>query len=191
LPRCDYCGLYSDYPICPYDQTTLYSEYDRQCHNTVVTHNLSIPLRYRGLFANTSINPNFLTVAACPNCKTPYFYSQLSSTQREQFNRMRQTSGCFIATAAVGSHLHPYVENLRHFRDSVLLESRYKRNFENLLGFYYRFSPPIARSMMRHRVLRVFLRYTLVYPVVFGIKVILPICDLILGIKRDHKRRNR
>jgi hypothetical protein len=95
--------------------------------------------------------------------------------------------GCFIATAAMNSELHPHVQLLRHFRDEFLLKSKYKVTFENLLDRYYRISPPIANKMNEHGFLKLVLRYSLVYPIVFGIKGILPIIDIILGIKKDAK----
>lgn len=49
--------------------------------------------------------------------------------------------GCFIATAAFGSYLHPYVRILRDFRDDVLMQSASGRKFVSL---YYRLSPPAA-----------------------------------------------
>lgn len=98
-------------------------------------------------------------------------------------------SGCFIATAAMGSEIHPHVQLLRDYRDAVLLKSKYRDSFESLLAFYYRFSPPIADSMSRHRPLKILLRYVLVYPIVFGIKAILPAVDAALGIRKDASRR--
>jgi hypothetical protein len=64
----------------------------------------------------------------------------------------------------------------------MLLQSRHKTSFENLLSVYYRLSPPVARSMNRYLILKIFLRYVLVYPIVFGIKGILPVFDVVLGI---------
>lgn len=97
--------------------------------------------------------------------------------------------GCFIATAAMDSELHPYVQSLRDFRDNILLESRYKSTFENLLDKYYRLSPPIARIMKKNRLIKLTLKYILVYPIVFGIKLILPIINEILGIEREVKAK--
>ncbi len=51
-------------------------------------------------------------------------------------------SGCFIATAAFGTYLHPYVKTLQAFRDVYLLTSAPGRSF---VAWYYRVSPPIAR----------------------------------------------
>jgi hypothetical protein len=95
--------------------------------------------------------------------------------------------GCFIATAAMGSDLHPYVQSLREFRDNILLQSRYRDTFDKLLEKYYLFSPAIARAMNKNNYLKVFLRYLLVYPVVYTIKVVLPIFDIVLGISKDAK----
>ena len=74
--------------------------------------------------------------------------------------------GCFIATAAFGSELHPRVQSLREFRDNILLKSDLRDAFEKVLYVYYKFSPPIAATMKEYRGLKVFLKFTLVYPVV-------------------------
>jgi hypothetical protein len=80
--------------------------------------------------------------------------------------------GCFIATAAMGSELHPHVQFLREYRDTVILKSRYRRRFEDILEFYYRFSPPIARSMEKYKILKLLLRYTVVSPLVFSLMLL-------------------
>lgn len=74
--------------------------------------------------------------------------------------------GCFIATAAFGSELHPRVQCLRNFRDEILLRSELGDDFKRVLFVYYKFSPPIAGAMKRYRGLKIFLKYTLVYPVI-------------------------
>lgn len=181
---CGYCGFTSPYPVCPFDGTTVY-EGDRQCSNPNVRHSLAIPFQYRRYFQD----PNAWTLAACPNCKTPYFYASMPPELRQQFDRQRQAQGCFIATAALSSYLHPHIQSLRYFRDNILLQSRHKKSFESLLNFYYKFSPPIARRMSKYRFLKLLLRYTIVYPVVFGIKLVLPIVNLVLGIERDANSR--
>jgi hypothetical protein len=115
--------------------------------------------------------------------------SALGSEDLNEKQRPPVVKGCFIATAAMGSALHPHVQLLRDFRDEILLQSRYKTAFESLLEKYYRFSPPIAKTMKEHRSINVLLRYILVYPIVFGIKLILPFVNVLLGIETDVKKR--
>jgi len=81
-----------------------------------------------------------------------------------------ETEGCFIATAAFGSELDPHVQFLRKFRDEVVLKSTFKNPFEWLLGQYYKFSPPIAMKMKENSLLKIVLKYTVVYPFVLCTK---------------------
>lgn len=60
------------------------------------------------------------------------------------------SSNCFIATAAYGSHLHPFVKILRDFRDHVLMPSSAGKTF---VDWYYRVSPPLARIIAQNGVL--------------------------------------
>jgi hypothetical protein len=117
------------------------------------------------------------------------FVNNLEDVLEEEEERLPIVKGCFIATAAMGSDLHPHVQLLREFRDNILLRSKYKDTFEHLLEKYYIFSPPIAGAMNKNPYLKSFLRYSLVYPIIYAIKLILPIVDVILGIKKDAKAR--
>lgn len=61
------------------------------------------------------------------------------------------SSGCFIATAAYGSLLHPHVKVLRQFRDHYLLNSETGQRFVQL---YYTYSPPLADFIAGNQILR-------------------------------------
>lgn len=87
----------------------------------------------------------------------------------------QQKKGCFIATAALGSELHPHVQLLREYRDNVLLKSPHKRQFEKILDFYYGFSPEIAESMKQHKQFGRVIKYMVVYPVVLSLKILVRI----------------
>jgi subtilisin family serine protease len=66
--------------------------------------------------------------------------------------------GCFIATAAYGSPMQPYVKILRKFRDRFLLDSIVGKAF---IDFYYKYSPPIADFIAKHADLRKIVRISL------------------------------
>lgn len=97
-------------------------------------------------------------------------------------------SGCFIATAAYGSYLHPQVQTLRDFRDHSLLSNAPGRLF---VALYYRMSPPLADFISRHELLRSMTRAALL-PVIFavaypttsaGITLLLTVVALYLALR--------
>ena len=69
-----------------------------------------------------------------------------------------KTGGCFIATAAYGSPLHPYVKILRNFRDTCLIPSEPGRAFVRL---YYKYSPFAADLISKHKALKGVIRINL------------------------------
>lgn len=68
------------------------------------------------------------------------------------------SSNCFIATAAYGSYLHPFVKILRDFRDNVLMTSSAGKTF---VAWYYRVSPPLARIIAQNGALNAFVKVML------------------------------
>jgi hypothetical protein len=96
--------------------------------------------------------------------------------------------GCFIATAAYGSYLHPQVKLLRNFRDDYLLTSVPGRAF---VAFYYRCSPPLADIIARHPILRALTRLALTplfvviaHPVVSALALVLLIGAVLVSFRR-------
>jgi hypothetical protein len=72
---------------------------------------------------------------------------------------------CFIATAAYGSPLHPYVKILRNFRDKCLMTNKLGRG---LVKFYYRYSPGVADVIKKHRALKLLVRVSLLPMIAFS-----------------------
>ncbi len=72
--------------------------------------------------------------------------------------------GCFIATAAYGSRLHPNLDILRDFRDEYLRRCKIGRM---LVKIYYKYSPSMADFIAEHKVLRNAVRVYLLPAVIF------------------------
>jgi len=72
--------------------------------------------------------------------------------------------GCFIATAAYGSPLHPHLDILRDFRDSYLVPSKIGRK---LVDSYYKYSPLVADLITKHKALKVPARIILLPVIAF------------------------
>jgi hypothetical protein len=72
---------------------------------------------------------------------------------------------CFIATAAYGTSSHPHLDILREFRDKYLLPNKLGRD---LVGLYYKYSPPIAHIISKYGVLRVVVRISIIPLVAFS-----------------------
>jgi uncharacterized repeat protein (TIGR02543 family) len=73
--------------------------------------------------------------------------------------------GCFIATAAYGSALHPHVKILRDFRDKYLMTNKGGRK---LVSLYYRYSPAAADIISKYKILRLFVRIYLLPAIGFS-----------------------
>jgi len=77
--------------------------------------------------------------------------------------------GCFIATSAYGSPLHPYVRILRDFKDRYLIPTKLGRVLVNL---YYKYSPFLADLIKKHKVLKIAVQINLMPLVVFGYSMV-------------------
>ena len=103
--------------------------------------------------------------------------------------------GCFIATAAYGSYLHPKVNVLKSFRDKYLLTNWAGKYF---VGIYYKYSPPVADYISKHDLLRTITRwaltpivYVMMYPYLFsGVFFLLSVFGFYL-IKIKNKKHFR
>jgi len=73
--------------------------------------------------------------------------------------------GCFIATAAYASQLHPHVDILRNFRDKYLMSNKLGRK---LVDLYYKYSPFVANLIAKHKALKFVARLSLLPLVVFS-----------------------
>ena len=76
---------------------------------------------------------------------------------------------CFIATAAYGSPLHPYVKILRDFRDKYLVSNKLGREFVDL---YYKYSLFVANIIARNKPLKVVVRIHLAPIIIFSYSII-------------------
>lgn len=99
------------------------------------------------------------------------------------------SNGCFIATAAYGSYLHPQVQLLRDFRDRHLLTNAPGRAF---VALYYRLSPPLADSIARHPLLRSATRlaltpllFSVAYPATAGGLLLISSGGIVLRLRRQ------
>lgn len=91
----------------------------------------------------------------------PNIKRQLAAVQESDKKVHSQTSGCFIATAAMGTYTHPKVKILRDFRDLFLEKSKFGQVF---ITVYYRFSPPIAAFIAARPRLRFLVRLSIIEP---------------------------
>jgi hypothetical protein len=101
--------------------------------------------------------------------------------------------GCFIATAAYGSALHPHVNALRQFRDNHLKQTEVGRAF---ISLYERLSPPFAAVIAKHETLRFATRlvlaplvYAVVCPKAYGICTGLLLAGFCAAFMRHRAKR--
>jgi len=77
--------------------------------------------------------------------------------------------GCFIATAAYGSALHPHVQTLRDFRDKYLVNNKFGRV---LLRLYYKHSPFFADLIAKNKILKIAAQINLMPFIMFSFAMV-------------------
>ena len=92
---------------------------------------------------------------------------------------------CVIATATFGSELSPHVQELRYFRDNIVMRTFAGRGFMRVFNaFYYSWSTPVAELILRHEIIRRTLRITL-YPLLGILQASRIFFDLISGASAE------
>ncbi len=85
----------------------------------------------------------------------PYFNDAIHTnnlcTDPNEVSGLLDDKSCFIATAAYGSPLHPFLNVLRGFRNQFLLPWSGGRS---AVKWYYKHSPPLAQFIANHSVLK-------------------------------------
>ena len=110
-----------------------------------------------GLSSSATVSVQVTPIASTSTTPPP------STTQAGE---KREPGNCFIATAAFGSYLHPYVGMLREFRDTFLLTNSAGQAF---VGWYYRVSPPLAALIAQEDYARAVVRLMLLPAVGFSV----------------------
>lgn len=120
-----------------------------------------------GLVNGVIIDPGGFGLAADG---TPTSDGQAATSVQASSDGGKSGGGCFIATAAYGSYLHPFVKVLRQFRDQILLTNPIG---SWLVKQYYHFSPPVADVLAQHEVAKAVVRVLLIPLIIFAFVAIM------------------
>jgi len=82
-------------------------------------------------------------------------HNQVSQLQRQIKSNSSSSSSCYIATMAYGDPYHPQVNELRRYRDEVLLQKASGRIF---IKAYYRCSPTLVKLLGNNKPVNAFIR---------------------------------
>jgi len=98
-----------------------------------------------------------------PNIEgVPNVLAQARRKQEQQTSSASKKKGCFIATAAYGTPMTNKIQVLRFWRDNKLYKSKFGVLF---IQNYYRFSPPIAKMIVRSERMKGWVRF-LINPII-------------------------
>lgn len=117
---------------------------------------------FSGWSGDASGTANPITIKMDSNKSIKANFSAIPKTEDESEEKK---GPCFIATAAYDSPSHPHVNILRDFRDKYLIPSKLGRK---LVYLYYKYSPFVADSIAKHKVLKVAVRINLLPLVAFS-----------------------
>lgn len=84
--------------------------------------------------------------------------------KQEDKTEIKSTSGCFIATATMGSYDHPIVMELRSFRDNWILAKSWGDNF---VKWYYHYGSKVAKVIEKSFLLKKISYIFIVKPLVY------------------------
>lgn len=84
-------------------------------------------------------------------------------------NRKSNSGNCFIATATMGSYDHPFVMELRHFRDEWILTKKWGESF---VDWYYHYGAIAAKYIEKSFVLKKLSYLLIVKPLVYLSRVL-------------------
>lgn len=117
----------------------------------------------------------FVRESVISNPNTPISIIELlkkdsnDKVRREAEKVLNKRNSCFIATEVYGSPLDVNVLTLKEFRDGTLMTSCWGKLF---VTSYYQISPSIAYLLSKNKLLRMSIKYGVLNPIVWIIKLI-------------------
>jgi uncharacterized repeat protein (TIGR02543 family)/uncharacterized delta-60 repeat protein len=115
--------------------------------------------------ASGTTNPITITMDADKTITANFIATQTGGDGIEDVVK----KGCFIATAAYGSPLHPHLDILRDFRDTYLMPTKLGGE---LVDLYYKYSPSVAELIAKNKVLKVTVQINLLPFVAFSYSMV-------------------
>jgi tetratricopeptide (TPR) repeat protein len=106
---------------------------------------------------------------AIKNIKIAISYDPSVELYKSNFEIYSKKSGCFIATATMGSYDHPTVMELRHFRDNWILQKSWGERF---VKWYYHYGSIVAKFIENSFVLRKISYFLIVSPLFYLARIV-------------------
>lgn len=106
-------------------------------------------------------------MTSCKTCKKSISVEAKVCPHCGQPEPVKDTSGCFVATAVFGDYDHPIVRDFRYFRDNYLIKFSFGKRFVRV---YYTYGPLLARLAYTNILVANLIRYFILKPLHFIIK---------------------